>query len=172
MYLDQGFRYNQEIPHEIFSSSSIYDEEMIELTRQSFVEAGLKLTEGHYCYFALPNYESPSEIQIMHDLGAATVGASTLPEQIACYLSGMRRIVISSATSPSAGMSSQEISGEEVLDCGRKCVLSYAKLLPVLISKLKDEMFQNKRPNIMLNRLTIKDKLDNRRVRNIGVLNF
>lgn len=58
----------------------MYDEEMVELTRQSFLEAGLKLTEGHYCYFALPNFESPSEIQIMHDLGAATVGASTLPE--------------------------------------------------------------------------------------------
>lgn len=100
----------------------------------------------------------------MHDLGAATVGASTLPEQIACYLSGMRRIIVSSATSPSSGMSSAEISGEEVLECGRKCVLSFAKLLPVLISKLRDDMFQNKRPNILLNQLSNKDKLDNRRV--------
>jgi purine nucleoside phosphorylase len=77
----------------------------------------------------------------MHDLGAATVGASTLPEQIACYLSGMRRIIISSATSPSSGMSNEEISGEEVLECGRKCVVSFAKLLPVLINKLRDDMF-------------------------------
>jgi len=53
---------------------------MIDLTRESFIEAGLRLTEGFYCYFALPNFESPSEIQNMHDLGAATVGASTLPE--------------------------------------------------------------------------------------------
>ena len=100
----------------------------------------------------------------MHDLGAATVGASTLPEQIACYLSGMRRVIVSSATSPSSGMSSAEISGEEVLECGRKCVLSFAKLLPVLITKLKDEMFLNKRPNILLNKLQIKESLDNKRV--------
>lgn len=51
----------------------------------------------------------------MHDLGAATVGASTLPEQIAAYLSGMRRIILSSASSPSAGMSSEAIDGDEVL---------------------------------------------------------
>lgn len=53
---------------------------MIDLTREAFKEAGLKLTEGHYCYFALPNFETPAEIQMMHDMGAATVGASTLPE--------------------------------------------------------------------------------------------
>ena len=55
----------------------------------------------------------------------------------------MRRIIVSSATSPSSGMSDAEISGEEVLECGRKCVLSFARLLPVLISKLKDDMFLN-----------------------------
>lgn len=62
MYLDQSFRTNKDIPSEIFSSSSMYDAEMVELTRQSFLEAGLKLTEGHYCYYALPNFESPSDI--------------------------------------------------------------------------------------------------------------
>ena len=51
----------------------------------------------------------------MYGLGSATVGASTLPEQYACYISGMRRVIISSATSPSAGMSNEQIDGEEVL---------------------------------------------------------
>jgi purine nucleoside phosphorylase len=55
----------------------------------------------------LPNYESKADIQIMHDNGSATVGASTVPEQIAAYMTGMRRVIISSATSPSAGMSSE-----------------------------------------------------------------
>jgi len=91
----------------VLSSSVLYDKEMVDIARQAIIEAGVKLTEGPYCYFALPNYESPAEIQIMHDLGAATVGASTLPEQIACYMTGMRRVIISSATSPSAGMSSE-----------------------------------------------------------------
>ncbi|CDW84928.1 purine nucleoside phosphorylase [Stylonychia lemnae] len=147
-YLDNLLRHNKDISSDIFSSSQIYDQEMINLTREAFTEAGLKLTEGHYCYFALPNYESPSEIQIMHDLGAATVGASTLPEQIACYLTGMRRVIISSATSPSSGMSSQEISGEEVLDCGVKC----------------DEMFMNKPTNALMNQFSKLSTLNNQRI--------
>ena len=53
---------------------------MIDIAREAFKETGLNLVEGFYSYFALPNYENPAEIQIMNDLGAATVGASTLPE--------------------------------------------------------------------------------------------
>ena len=120
---------------------------MVDLTREAFLETGVKLTEGPYCYFALPNYESPAEIQIMHGLGAATVGASTLPEQIACFMSGMRRVIISSATSPSAGMSSEAIDGEEVLIGGQKCVANFAKVIPKLVSKLDDSFFVKKRPN-------------------------
>jgi len=35
---------------------------MIELTRQAFIETGVQLHEGTYCYFSAPNYESPAEI--------------------------------------------------------------------------------------------------------------
>lgn len=133
--------------HGLLSTSQIYDKQMVDLTREAFIETGVKLTEGPYCYFALPNYESPSEIQIMHGLGAATVGASTLPEQIACFMSGMRRVIISSATSPSAGMSSEAIDGEEVLIGGQKCVANFAKVIPKLVSKLDDSFFVKTRPN-------------------------
>ncbi len=125
----------------LVSSSNLYDRELLDLTRKAFEEAGVKLTEGPYCYFALPNYESPAEIQIMHGLGAATVGASTLPEQVATYHTGMRRVIISSATSPSAGMSSEQIDGEEVLIGGSKCVANFAKVIPKLIAKLDDSFF-------------------------------
>ncbi|TNV83810.1 hypothetical protein FGO68_gene11754 [Halteria grandinella] len=128
------------------SSNEIQDHELINLTRQSFLDTGVKLTEGPYCYFALPNYESPAEIQIMHGLGSATVGASTLPEQVACYMAGMRRVVISSATSPSAGMSAEAIDGEEVLLGGKICVANFAKVIPNLVGKLGDQWFQRERP--------------------------
>lgn len=69
----------------------------------------------------------------MHDNGAATVGASTVPEQIASYISGMKSIVISSATSPSAGMSLEKIDGDEVLEGGKVCVANFVKFLPKFI---------------------------------------
>lgn len=85
----------------------------------------------------------------MSHLGAATVGASTLPEQIATYLTGMRRVIISSATSPSAGMSSEQIDGEEVLLGGQVCVANFAKVIPRLVEKLDDSFFTRQRPNIL-----------------------
>ena len=78
--LDSRFRLNPDIKEGHFSMSDIYDQEMIQIARDTFLKVGIPLVEGHYCYFALPNYESPAEIQVMHGMGAATVGASTLPE--------------------------------------------------------------------------------------------
>lgn len=80
---------------------------MLEIARKAFTEVNLPVVEGPYAYYALPNFESKADIQIQHDHGSATVGASTVPEQIATYITGMKRIVVSSATSPSAGMSSE-----------------------------------------------------------------
>ena len=88
---------------------------MVELARKTFKEVGLPVVEGYYSYYALPNYESKGDIQIMHDLGSATVGASTVPEHTAAFLTGMRRVIVSSATSPSSGMSMEQIDGNEVL---------------------------------------------------------
>jgi hypothetical protein len=56
-------------------------------------------------------------------------------------MTGMRRVIISSATSPSAGMSSEQIDGEEVLIGGQKCVSNFAKVIPILVSNLTDKFF-------------------------------
>lgn len=77
---------------------------MITIAREVFKETGLKLFEGPYCYFAAPNYESLAEIQMMKELGAITAGASTIPEQTASYLAGMRGLVISCPLAPASGM--------------------------------------------------------------------
>ena len=90
----------------------------------------------------------------MYGLGSATVGASTLPEQIACFMTGMRRVIISSATSPSSGMSSEQIDGEEVLIGGQKCVANIALVIPKLVSKLDDTFFVRARPNYLKNALS------------------
>lgn len=77
----------------------------------------------------------------MFDNGAATVGASTVPEQIATYISGMKRIVVSSATSPSSGMSSEKIDGDDVLEGGKICVANFVKFIPKFIELLPKKIF-------------------------------
>jgi purine nucleoside phosphorylase len=51
----------------------------------------------------------------MYSLGAKTVGASTLPEQVACYMAGMHSVMISSATAAAVGITAEAIDGDEVL---------------------------------------------------------
>jgi hypothetical protein len=62
-------------------------------------------------------------------------------------MTGMRRVIISSATSPSSGMSSEQIDGEEVLIGGQKCVANFALVIPKLVSKLDNSFFTRTRPD-------------------------
>ncbi len=76
----------------------------------------------------------------------------------------MRRVIVSSATSPSAGMSNEQIDGDEVLVGGSKCVENFCKFIPAFISKLKDQHFTVQRPRMLLNQLNHKSDIKNQRV--------
>lgn len=55
---DSILKFNKAVQGKLNSTSDIYDKELIDIARETFKETGLKLTEGFYCYYALPNYES------------------------------------------------------------------------------------------------------------------
>lgn len=78
------------------------------------------------------------------------MGASTVPEKLACYISGMKKVTFSTASSPSAGMSNGQIDGDEVLQAGVKSVENLAKILDPFIAKIPHHIFENKRPKVSL----------------------
>jgi hypothetical protein len=83
---------------------------------------------------------------------------------VAAYYTGMRRIIFSTATSPSAGMSGDAIDGDEVLLGGAKCVENCVKIIPAFIKKVPNSVFEDKpRPYFGINGL-IKTNLNNSRV--------
>jgi purine-nucleoside phosphorylase len=62
---DPLFRFNKDIRDvhgKLNSTSDLYDPELLDIARQVFIEKELNLVEGFYCYFPLPNYETPAEI--------------------------------------------------------------------------------------------------------------
>ncbi len=76
----------------------------------------------------------------------------------------MRRIIFSTATSPSAGMSTEQIDGDEVLLGGAKCVLNCVKIIPAFINKVPSSVFtERQRPYFGINGL-IHKQLNNSRV--------
>ncbi len=73
---------------------------------------GVALSEGVYCWFSGPSFETPAEIRAARVLGADAVGMSTVPEVILARFLGLRAAAISVITNMGAGLSNEAISHE------------------------------------------------------------
>jgi len=100
--------------------SAPYDPDLQSLARAKAAELGVVLHRGVYAAVLGPTYETPAEIRMLERLGADAVGMSTVPEVIAARALGLRVMAISLITNLAAGLSSEPLSHDEVLDAGRK----------------------------------------------------
>ncbi len=67
-------------------------------------DAGRRLSEGVYAWFAGPSFETPAEIEMARRLGADLVGMSTVPEAILARFFGLEVAAVSAVTNLGAGM--------------------------------------------------------------------
>ena len=95
------------------------------------------LNAGVYCALSGPTYETPAEIHMYRQLGADAVGMSTVPEAIAAKHMGLRVLGISCITNLAAGMSSEPINHEEVMETGAKVAEVFKELLRRIILRGK-----------------------------------
>jgi purine-nucleoside phosphorylase len=91
---------------------------------------------GVYCALSGPTYETPSEIRLYRLLGADAVGMSTVPEAIAARHQGTKVLGISCITNFGAGMTSEEINHEEVMETGARVAEVFKALLTRVIGAL------------------------------------
>jgi purine-nucleoside phosphorylase len=96
----------------------------------------IPLQQGVYCWFNGPTYETPAEIRAARVLGADAVGMSTVPEVIVARHSGMEVLGISVITNLGAGMTSQALSHEEVLETGKQVKEIFSKLVDAIIVQM------------------------------------
>lgn len=87
------------------------------------------MNSGVYCALSGPTYETPAEIHMYRQLGADAVGMSTVPEAIAARHQGMRVLGISCITNLAAGMSTEPINHEEVMETGARVAEVFKELL-------------------------------------------
>ncbi|MDH3291147.1 MAG: purine-nucleoside phosphorylase [Gemmatimonadota bacterium] len=99
--------------------STPYDQGLRDLARKVALENGIALEEGVYAAVLGPSYETPAEIRMLQRLGADAVGMSTVPEVLVARARGLRVLGVSSITNPGAGMTSDRLSHEGVLQAGR-----------------------------------------------------
>ncbi len=106
------------------------------IAREVAVKIGVELGEGVYAAVPGPSYETPAEIRFLRTIGADLVGMSTVPEAIAANHMGMKVLAISCVTNMAAGITSQKLVHEEVLETGARVRDTLVKLLHGIVPRL------------------------------------
>jgi purine-nucleoside phosphorylase len=76
---------------------------MTEFARFCAREEGMRLKDGCYTVWPLPNFETAADIQFTKEAGAMVSGASTVPEQIAANLMGVKCVALAAVSNPCTG---------------------------------------------------------------------
>jgi purine-nucleoside phosphorylase len=90
---------------------------------------GLVLHEGVYAGLLGPQYETPAEVRMLRSLGADAIGMSTVLEAIQARALGLEVSGFSCLTNWAAGIGTEPLSHEEVLQTGKTAAESFARLL-------------------------------------------
>ena len=90
---------------------------------------GITLHEGIYAGLLGPQYETPAEVRMLRSLGADAIGMSTVLEVIQARALGMEVAGFSCLTNWAAGIGTDKLSHEEVLETGKGAAETFAQLL-------------------------------------------
>lgn len=114
--------------------SSVYSPELRGLLKEESRAVNQShLAEGTYAWVNGPEYETPAEIRMLRNMGADAVGMSTVPEAIQAHALGLRVVALSCLTNYGAGLSSQSLSHNEVIEAGNLAALELCRLLGTCI---------------------------------------
>ncbi len=97
-----------------------YDAGLQELARRTALARKIPLARGTYGAMLGPSYETPAEVRMLAVLGADVVGMSTVPEVITARALGLRVLGVSLVTNPAAGVGTETLAHEDVLQVGEK----------------------------------------------------
>ena len=112
--------------------TDLYSSRLRDLCR----EVDDSLDEGVYVQFPGPHYETPAEIGMVRAIGGHLVGMSTTLEAIAAREAGMEVLGISLVTNLAAGIGSEPLNHEEVLEAGRAAAQRMGSLLTQVVPRL------------------------------------
>ena len=106
-----------------------YDKELGKRLRKWADEQNIKLAVGVYGALPGPAYETPSEVQMMANLGAEAVGMSTAQETIALKHMGAKILGISCITNLAAGISPTPLTHDEVAETANIAAKTFAQVV-------------------------------------------
>ena len=116
--------------------SAAYDPELRLEALRAAARLGIDVHEGVYAAWLGPAFETPAEIRFMRVIGADLAGMSTVPEVLAARHMGIRCLAVSCVTNMAAGISSEPIDHESVLEVGAAATGRLTALLRELLPAL------------------------------------
>lgn len=116
--------------------TNAYDKELNQILESCLKESDAKYSKGVYCAVSGPTYETPAEIRYLNLIGGSAVGMSTAPEVIAANHLGLRVATLSCLTNLAAGISSQQLSHDEVTETAKKVESTFKAVLHSFIEKI------------------------------------
>lgn len=118
------------------SMQKAFDPELIALTSLVAKKQKIKLKKGVFLGTTGPNYETPAEIKAFRNLGADSIGMSTVFEVIAARFLNIRVLALNIITNPSADRHTGEMKHSEVLSAMQKAEAKVLKLLEGIFNRL------------------------------------
>ena len=115
--------------------SEVYSRDFRKAAKAVAEAKGIQVTEGTYCYLTGPSYETPFDIRVLKNLGVSAVGMSTVPEAIVACHCGIKVLGISCITNLAAGISSNPLSHQEVMETTSRVAGDFVSLLEGLVKE-------------------------------------
>ncbi len=115
-----------------------YHPDLREAALEAGRELGLEVKQGVYVCVKGPSYETPAEIRMLSALGADVVGMSTVPEVISLNHMRCRVVGISCITNMAAGILSQPLEHDQVLEMTRRARKDFENLLLAFLERVSE----------------------------------
>jgi purine-nucleoside phosphorylase len=119
-----------------FDMSAAYSPVLRAIAHQQAEALAIPLGDGVYLAVLGPSFETPAEIRAFRTLGADLVGMSTVHEVIAARHMGIHVLGISLVTNFAAGVTSDLIHHEEVMEIGRLAESRFTALVKAVLPEL------------------------------------
>jgi len=114
--------------------SAAWDPELRQVLHEASESTGVPLCEGVYAAVLGPSFETPAEIRMLERMGADAVGMSTVPELITARARGIRCFGVSCLTNYAAGIGSQPLDHEEVIQTTERVADQFQDLVTAAVA--------------------------------------
>lgn len=118
--------------------SQAYNRELIAIAEKVAGQKGIEVQKGVYFAISGPAYCTPAELIMLRNLGADTVGMSTVPEVIVANHTGLKVLGISCVTDMAIGEELEPLTHEQVMEVANRTRPKFISLVKGFLAEVQD----------------------------------